>query len=464
MSTPIGDAPFPPPQAGSPLPPSPGGVPLPPPPGDGSFPPLAPTGAVPSPWISARGREIVERVRELAPLIRAQAAEGERIADLTPEVLTALHDAGIYRMTKPVEWGGDGLGARDVVEVVSALGAADGSAGWAAFVSVGLKNLLALDPQVVEEVRADTVDWVGPAVVGASVFATRVGSATKVDGGWKVSGQWAFGSGCTHARWALVGIEWDPEIGGGTGRGVAVLTRDQFEVVDDWDVMGLSGTASNSIRSVGEVFVPEHRAIDLVEYPARLGRLHEDYSGLGYKQRGTALLIAVSLADVAVALGMARGALSAFAEQAVRRKPFTLPYPTIADMPSAQVAAGKALAMTNSAAAIIESIADQVDARTAAGLDFAHDEESEIALGLSYAANVCEDAINLLQKTIGSSTVARSNPIQRFVRDVRVLTSHGAIRLDPQAEVNGRRLLGLAPFAMFGGAVPERRADKVGAA
>jgi alkylation response protein AidB-like acyl-CoA dehydrogenase len=406
----------------------------------------------------------VARIREITPLIRAQAREGERIADITPDVMIALHEAGVYKMTKPIEWGGDALGARDVVEIISALGEADGSAGWAGFIGIGLKNLLALDPKVVEEVREDTVDWVGPAVVGASVFATRVGSATKADGGWTVAGQWAFGSGCTHAKWALVGIQWDPEISGGTGRGVAVLTRDQFEILDDWDVMGLSGTASNSIRSVGDVFVPEHRVIDLMEYPIRLGRLHEEYEGIGYKQRGTALLISVGLADVAVALGMARGALAAFAEQAVKRQPFSLPYPTIADMPSAQVAGGKALAMTNSAAAIIESIADQVDARTEAGLDFAHEEESEIALSLSYAANICEDAINLLQKTIGSSTVVKSNPIQRYVRDIRVLTSHGAIRLDPQAEVNGRRLLGLAPFAMFGGGVPERRVEKAGVA
>ena len=87
-----------------------------------------------------------------------------------------------------------------------------------------------------------------------------------------------------------------------------------------------------------------------------------------------------------------------------------------------------------------------------------------MSLGVSYAANLCDDAITLLQKTLGSSTITSSNPIQRFVRDVRVLTSHGAIRLDPQAEQNGRRLLGLEPFAMFGGAVPVRSLQKEGAA
>ncbi len=174
--------------------------------------------------------------------------------------------------------------------------------------------------------------------------------------------------------------------------------------------MGLSGTASNSLRSVDEVFVPDHRFLDLFEYPFRFGQLRERYTGPAFQALGMSQLISVGLADVAIAVGMARGALASFAEQAARRAPFSLPYPTIADMASAQVAAGKALAMTNAAAALVESFADQLDARSAAGLDFAPDEESEISLGLAYAANLCEDAITLLQKTLGSSTVVEFEP------------------------------------------------------
>ncbi|MFF3710818.1 acyl-CoA dehydrogenase family protein [Streptomyces phaeochromogenes] len=423
------------------------------------MPPAVPASAVASPWITDEGRRIRDRVRELIPLIRSQAREGEKIAALTPEVLEAINDAGVFRMSMPVEWGGYGLGARDLVEVISALSEGDGSAGWAGFVGVGLKNLLAMDAQVVDEVRAETEDWVGPAIVGASVFATKVGAARPVDGGWMVQGKWAFGSCCKHASWALVGIEYDPA-GGGGGRGMVALRREQYEILDDWEVMGLSGSSSNSLRVQDEVFVPAHRFIDLADFPLRLGQVRDRYTGAGFAQHGLALLLCASLANIAIALGMARGALDCFTEQAAKRKPFTLPYPTIGDMASAQVAAGKALAMINLAAATIEGAADQLDARTAAGLDFTPPEESEISLSIAYAANMCEDAINLLQKTIGSSTVSLSNPIQRFVRDVRVLTSHGAIRVDPLAEQNGRRLLGLPPFAMIGGAVPERRASK----
>ena len=423
------------------------------------MPPPAPAAPVTSPWLSDQGRRTRDRARELIPLIRAQAREGEKIAALTPDVLTALNDAGIFRMSMPVEWGGYGLGVRDLVEVVSTLSEGDGSAGWAGFVGVGLKNVLAMDSRLVEEVRADAEGWVGPAAVGASVFATKVGDARKVDGGWMVRGRWAFGSGCKHAQWAMAGVAFDPTAAGhGSGRGVVVLRREQYEILDDWHVMGLSGTASNSLRVTEELFVPDYRFLDLAEFPVRLQQLRDRYTGFAFEQGSQSSLLSAAVVNIAIALGMARGALGCFAEQAVKRKPFTLPYPTIGDMASAQVAAGKALAMINLAAATIEGTADQMDARTAAGLDFTHEEDSEISLSIAYAANMCEDAITLLQKTIGSSTVSLSNPIQRFARDVRVLTSHGAIRVDPLAEQNGRRVLGLPPFALFGSAVPERGA------
>jgi alkylation response protein AidB-like acyl-CoA dehydrogenase len=124
-------------------------------------------------------------------------------------------------------------------------------------------------------------------------------------------------------------------------------------------------------------------------------------------------------------------------------------------MPSVHVAAGRAKAMINAAAAVIEGWADEVDARATEGLSFRHEEESEITLSLAYASNLCEEAIELLQRTFGSSTVSLSNPIQRFARDARVLNSHGALRIDPQAEITGRRLLGLEPFLMMAGVLPD---------
>jgi len=111
--------------------------------------------------------------------------------------------------------------------------------------------------------------------------------------------------------------------------------------------------------------------------------------------------------------------------------------------------------MINLAGTVMRKHADEVDRRARLGEDFEAPEESEMTMDLVYATRLCEDAINSLQVAIGSSTIALKNPIQRFARDVRVLASHGAIRMDPMAEINGRQALGLPPFPMFAGGLAQ---------
>lgn len=426
-----------------------GGEMLPPLPAGGG----SPSRSVSDKYLTDTGKQISADARELIPLLREQARESERLTYLTPAVIEALAAARIFKMTMPLEWGGLALGARDIVEVISTVAEGDGSAGWIAFTGVGLRNALMLDQRAVDEIAANAAGDAGLLIVGASVFATTVGTARPVDGGWMVKGKWAFGSGCRHAPYALVGVEFDPAHG--SGRGVCVLERSQYEIADDWHVMGLAATSSNGLRVDEDVFVPDYRFLDIAEIPPRLETVRDRYAGLAFRQSGPALLLVVTLSSVAVTLGMARGAIAAFLEQAPRRKPFNLPYPTVADMPSVHVAVGRAQAKIDAAAAVIEGWASEIDARAEQDRVFSPDEDSQITLSLAYASNLCEEAIVSLQQTLGSSTVSLNNPIQRFARDARVLNSHGALRLDPQAEITGRRLLGLKPFLMMGGAVPD---------
>ncbi|WP_200306181.1 acyl-CoA dehydrogenase family protein [Streptomyces adelaidensis] len=392
--------------------------------------------------------------RGLVPLLRRNALEGEEIGALTPETLQALHEAGMFKIMLPPEVGGDALGARDTVEVVSAVAEGDGSAAWTVFVTGGIRMLLNFPEQTVEEVFKEVDTWVGPLAVGASVFSPVVGAARAVEGGFLVSGKWAFGSGCRHAAWAVVGVGYE-DANGNPRRGMALLGREQYTILDDWKVMGLKGTSSNSIAVEEEVFVPEHRVLDMADLPATMERVRERYSGLAFRKGMRALMITTCLSNVAVALGMARGTLDCFVEQARVRKPFNLPYPTVADMQSTQVSAGTARAVINAAEAVILRHADEVDRRALAGEDFTAAEESEITMDLVYAVRLCAEAMDRMQHALGSSTVSLKNPIQRFVRDVRVLATHGAIRFDPMAEISGREVLGLEPLSMFGGGLPQ---------
>lgn len=407
-----------------------------------------------SEYLSATGRRIRDEIRELVPLLRANAAEGEKIGALTPETLKAVSDAGIFKLTLPAEYGGTALGARDIAEIVAALGGGDAAAGWLAVVATATRNSLAFPERTVEEVFRDAMTWDGPIVIGASLLSPVVGKARKVDGGWMVSGKWTFGSGSAHAAWAMVGVEY-PADDGRPRRAMALLPRDEFRVLDDWHVMGLMGTSSNSVTTVGEEgFVPEHRVFDMAELPRLLDSIRGRYEGLGFQYGTLGLMLLVPVSFAALALGMAEGCLECFTDQARRRKPFNLPYPTVADMPSVQVTAGKARAVINIARTTIYGYADELDRRALRDEDFAPPDEPVITMDLIYVITMLAQAVDALQIALGSSTVVLSNPIQRFVRDIRVLATHGALRLDPMAEINGREILGLEPFLKMAGIEP----------
>lgn len=403
---------------------------------------------------SDRARAMRDEILSLVPLIRRDAAAGEKLGAMTPEVVEALDKAGFFRITLPREAGGYAFGARDIAEVVSAAATGDGSTAWSGFVSVGSRNIFAFDKQASDEVMADAESWVGPLMVGASVFSQVVGDARPVDGGFMVKGKWSFGSGCKHAKWAFVGIAWEQD--GVPHRGIALLQNDQYEIVDDWHVMGLQGTSSNSITAKEEVFVPAYRTMSAGEMPMRMEGVRGRFQGLGYQTGGFGMMLTVAISNVAITLGMAQGCLEEFVQQANARKPFNLPYPTVAETPSTQVVAGRVNAMVNAANALIYGVADEVDARASAGLDFHPREESLNTMNLVFAARLCAEAIDMMQICLGSSTVSLKNAVQRFARDARVLITHGAIRQDPAAEIAGRHVLGLPPFQMFAGGLPQK--------
>lgn len=402
-----------------------------------------------SAYLSEDGRRIRDAVVGLLPLLRAHARESEELGTLAPETLAALHEVGVFRLTTPREFGGFALGARDTAEIVRALGSADGSAGWTAIVSSAARNALGFDPRARDEVFADVATWVGPIMFGATVFAPQVGDGRKVDGGWMVKGTWSFGSGCRSAQWGSVGFEYDDPESGERRRAMGILSRDQYTIVDDWKVMGLLATSSNSVRADEEVFVPAHRVVHTADIPRRMDALRGRYEGLAFRHSAIGSMVATTVAFASLALGMAEGALTAFLEQAAKRAPFNLPYAKMSEMASIHVVAGKAEAVVDAATAVIWRHADEIDRRATVGEDFTPTEEPRITMDLVHQIHECLRMIDGLQLALGSSTVVLSNPIQRYVRDIHVLATHGAFRIDPMAEITGRDLFGLEPFAMM---------------
>ncbi|GBG39591.1 acyl-CoA dehydrogenase family protein [Mycobacterium montefiorense] len=169
-----------------------------------------------------------------------------------------------------------------------------------------------------------------PALIGddaaAEVYATRdlriagaiapSGSATRVSGGYRVSGQWQWNSGGVHSNWVAVGALTTEE---GPVHRIFLIPVSQTVQLDTWHAAGLAGTASNGIR-IDDVFVPSSRTLPLEQmmdghFPQRR------YSANPYFNRPWVMLANFSAG--ATMLGMARGAMDVFMDALPTRGPDT---------------------------------------------------------------------------------------------------------------------------------------------
>ena len=136
----------------------------------------------------------------LGPDIAMAAPSAEQGRRISPELLASLRDAGLFRIWLPREVGGSATDLPTILAVFEEIARHDGSTGWVAMIGSGTNLLLsALPPDIVHEVLSPDPD------IPTGGFLAPRGRATPVEGGYRVSGRWSFGSGCEHCDWLIGG-------------------------------------------------------------------------------------------------------------------------------------------------------------------------------------------------------------------------------------------------------------------
>ncbi len=196
-------------------------------------------------------REVLDGVRDLLPTIRERADEAERLRVLPEATVKDLEATGFFRLLQPHRY--DGLEA-DVIDFYTAvrdIAGACGSTGWVA-------SVIGVHPWQVALFAEEAQDavWGSDSTTRLSSSYAPTGRAVVAEGGYRLSGKWSFSSGCDHASWVLLGgLVFDAE-GQVVDFKTFLLPREQYQIVDVWNVVGLRGTGSNDIV-VEETFVPE---------------------------------------------------------------------------------------------------------------------------------------------------------------------------------------------------------------
>jgi alkylation response protein AidB-like acyl-CoA dehydrogenase len=363
---------------------------------------------------------VEEAVAEIAALARELAGETEHGRRLPDALLGELRSSGLMNAGAPREAGGLELPPGQLLRHAAAIAAGDASAGWCVSIAA-TSSLLAgfLEPEGRAELFGD------PQGIAAGIFAPR-GTAEPVDGGLRVSGRWPYCSGITHANVLFAGCL---QAGPGDRRLPIVvgLPREELEVLDTWQTLGLRGTGSHDAVA-SELFVPARRAFSLFDGP-RIDRPLYRFPVFGY--------FASSVA--AAALGNARGALGDFAELA-KVKVGQGSARTLAERSTTQAAMADAEASLAAAEALFERATEEAweaaqgDQPVAVGL------RNALRLAATHAARTAASVTSSLFALAGGPAIYDSSPLQRRFRDAHTATAHfqvGAL----SREIQGRVLL-----------------------
>src|SRR2546430_1665694 len=197
---------------------------------------------------------MLERARALIPFLAERAPAAAAARQLPAEMIAEFHAAGILRILQPKCFGGMQGRFSLFSRIVEELTYGCASSAWVYAVLAEHQWIIAQYPEKAQiDVWGDD-----PQAVASSSLAPRAG-AKRVGGGWRLSGRFPFSSGCDYAQWAILGAFLGEM---GDPRHIAYLLAPlaEIEIVDDWQVLGLTGTGSKSLL-LRNVFVPEHRCV-----------------------------------------------------------------------------------------------------------------------------------------------------------------------------------------------------------
>ena len=381
---------------------------------------------------------VVREAAALQPMIRACHDELEREQRLPPALVERLKAAGCYRMVIPRALGGLQVDPLTYLRVVELLAEAAGSVGWnLANNSIGQLVTLGLPDAGVHEIYPP-----GHQTIMAGTAVQGGGQAVAVDGGYRVTGHWTFGSGCRESTWMLGsfqildGGEPRRRPDGGSLYWRGVFPRAEAEVVEgSWDVAGLRGTGSFD-WTVKDVFLPERRTCPHVGVP--LDNQWDRWPGITYALPSPCW---VGPHHSAVITGIARAGIDALIALAVEKTPRGRTF-RLCDNPQVQDDIGRADAILNAGRAYRTAMITELWNTVAGGRETTLEQRARCRLASTNAADSARKAMDLVYRHGGSTSFKRANRLAECWRDLHVVGQ--TVTVGPEwYPIAGRALLGM---------------------
>ena len=376
--------------------------------------------------------ELVARVRDLHPVLEKNAAQGEQDRRVVQESITALTEAGIFRIAQPKRYGGYATSMRTMLDVSAAVGEADGGTAWVVALCNVCAWMVGLYPQ-----RAQDDVWADNPDAKVSGVLAPTAETVRVEGGYRVTGRWYYNSGSWHADWAAVGIPVTDDGGEIVDQGLALIPRPDLDLEETWFVAGMKSSGSNCLVAQ-DVFVPEHRVLSVP--PAIQGRYGTEHADEPLYRSAFVPILALVLAGPQ--LGMGRRVLQYVQEKAARKAISYTSYTAQADSVAFQLQLAEAAMMIDTAHLHACRAAGDIDRAAARGSYPDPLVRARVRADTGWAVEHITKAIDKLMFAHGAAGFGEASPLQRHWRDSAVAARHAVVLPAVSYEVYGKALLG----------------------
>ncbi len=385
---------------------------------------------------AATRAELVSRAEALRPGIAARARDVENQRRLPDETIRELLDAGLFHALQPARFGGSELDYATMVELCSVIAKDCASSAWILGNFICHQYMMANWPrQAQEEVWLEKPDALYSGVV---IFSC--GKAVRVKNGYRLKGRWPFASGCLHTTWFVFGATTEEGNGGPPSLKMFLLPASDYRIIDTWQAMGLRGTGSHDLE-VDDVFVPEHRVLDVERIKGGDHPGSDVNPGPLYRVPVYAMF---SYVLNGVAMGIAQGVVERYREKTRTQTARSSGQP-IANLTTIQVKIAEAAASVDAAFSISYRNCDEVMAIAATGGVPTMEQKVRYRRDGAFAVKLSTHAVDLIFGVIGGGGLYESNPISRAFRDIHATAVHLTQTWDLNAAAYGRVVLGLDP-------------------
>jgi alkylation response protein AidB-like acyl-CoA dehydrogenase len=376
---------------------------------------------------------ILQRVEELGPRIDDAADQVNELRRMPDDLTEDLRRAGVFRMGFPLSWGGPEMRLEDQVRVIELLAMRDASVAWNVMILADSGFWAGFLPDDVAHEIYPSMD------LGTAGAFNPPGRAERVDGGYRVTGRWPFGSGLASADLVQCGCHVHDDGGsvlehdGSKQLWIAYVPKGEVTVHDNWFTTGLHGSGSSDY-SVEDVFVPETHMIRYVfEGDATLPPLSRYTDIMMVNQWG-------------VPLGIAARVLQELRATATTRTTRT---GAMRDEYRVQVGLAEAQGRLEAARAYVYETATQLSDALWAGRMLTDNERARMLSTSVTGGHLARRALELAIEVVGAGSVFASSPYDRALRDMLTATNH-VIFQRKFLQGAGQLMLGVPAESVYG--------------